>query len=350
MADDQPLGIYAIQAIADAAKKVGHGLSEVDWNPIGEAQNIGTHASGTMQDITDFFKNANKNPLALWTDPRYAQPPTPPPYKVVTNRDKEGVAAGYYTPTNEDQIKQLLSNAQPGQGLLGLGSVANLEKAQLTDSEYATLQKESAAGNQLAMSLLDEYKPTYLPTSVQSEEQIVSPYEKDIQGLPAEFNQLEQQEQAQQPNLSQVIPQVQAEAQSYSGISPNPESSQTIATGNQYAVDASSAIAASTPIFTAALKDLGTAAQLSVTSFPYTTIISDLLNRYAYQIESPSYPAPPINIPGVPSTIAQLWAAATGSQIGGGGITAPSTIGTPDQTGLSTPALTPAVNPGNTGG
>jgi hypothetical protein len=268
--------------------------------------------------------------------------------------DKFKNAAGdypsYFTPTNEDQIKQLISGAQPGQGLLGLQDVKGLEKPDLTDEEFGTLERESAAGNHLAMQLLDEYRPKYdTETATQREQGFTKPFTQDIGDLPSLYTNLQSQQSALDNQLPQALGQIQSVAQQYSGIAPQAPNAQTSALMNQYVGTANSAIVASSPVMTSALKDLGTAAELSVKTFPYTTLISDLLNRYAYQIESPSYPAPPINMPGVSNAIKQLFAASTGSQLGNTGISAPSTIGTPDNTGITTPSLAPASNPSSTG-
>lgn len=275
-------------------------------------------------------------------------PPTGKGFKDYLPEDKSGEIPESYTP-DESEISSMLSGAKPGSGILGVPSAKELEGT-LTDSEYETLEKESSRGNQLAMNLLDAYKPKYGLTSTQQEQQLVQPFVNEDKSLPSTFNALEQQQQTQDDNqLPSALAQVQQTAQQYSGISPQAPNAQTSALMNQYMSTASTAMAQATPVMDAGLKDLGTAAEISVKSFPYESLISDLLNRYAYQLESPSYPAPPIKIAGLSPALQKLFAASTGSQYGGGGLTAPSTLGTPDSSGLTTPALAPASNPSSTG-
>jgi len=219
----------------------------------------------------------------------------------------------------------------------------------ITDKEFETLQNESAKGNHFAMQLLDAYKPKYGPTAIQFEQSLTNPMVQDIKALPGLYNTLQEQQSIYDNQLPAALSQIEQTAKQYSGIAPQSPNAQTSALMNQYASIANNAIAASTPIMDAALKDLGTAAEISVRTFPYTTLIQDLLNRYAYQIESPSYSPPPMTWPGLPESIKKLFAASTGSVFGGGGITAPSTLGTPDQTGLTTPSLQPASNPSSSG-
>jgi hypothetical protein len=275
---------------------------------------------------------------------------TPPAaFKTYLPTNKAGATPTGYTPSNEEQIRQLLSNAQPGQGLLGLGVEPKTLESGLTDKEYETLERESAAGNQLAMSLLDEYKPKFGPTATQFEQSLAQPLVSDIKQLPTEFSSLEAQQEALNNVLPSNLAQVQQVAQQYSGISPQAPNAQTSALMSQYGNIAESAMNAATPVMTAAFKDLGNAAAISLRTFPYTTLVEDLLNRYAYQLESPSYPAPPINMPGLPASIAKLFTASTGGIIGQPSGTTPATVGTPDLSGLTTPALQPASNPSSSG-
>ena len=328
-----------MSAISDLYNKLHQG---------GETQEAGegiVNFGHVASDIGNWFKHLNYNPLSTWQNVSFATPPTPPPYKVVNPVNAAGEHPTNYTPTNEDQIKKLLGTGQSVPGF----SDKELESG-LTDAEYETLQKESASGNSLAMSLLDEYKSQYLLKSpVQQAQALVQPIVSDIQGLGSDFTSEEAQQKSLTDTLPQNIEQMQSTAAQYSGISPQAPNAQTTALDAQYGALAQQGINAATPIMSAAYKDLGNAAALSLKTFPYSTLIDDLLNRYAYQLESPSYPAPPVNLGAIPDAIKKLFSASTGSAISGLGIAAPSTLGTADQSGITAPALTPAVNPSSSG-
>jgi hypothetical protein len=262
-----------------------------------------------------------------------------------TNR--YGVTPEGYTPSNEVLIHQVMGGKEGTQGLAALQN-EGLLKPTVTDKEYETLEKEAASGNTLAMKLLDAYRPKFGISDTQYEEGLVHPFVQTLQDLPDLYKQLE----ATQPDqsLPSVLSDVQQVAQAYSGISPQAPNTQTEAVGSQYANIGASTAAAIAPIMNSALKDLGSAAEISMKTFPYQTLIQDLINRYAYQIESPSYPPPAFAWPGLPSDIAKLFQEATGSAFGGGTIGSGSTtIGSPDTSGISTPALQPAANPSYSG-
>lgn len=260
-------------------------------------------------------------------------------------KNSAGVTPEAYDP-NLAKVKQILSTSTPDQGLLNLPTDKQLE-GPLTDDEYATLEKESSRGNDLAMQLLTAYTPKYGESGTQYMQSFAKPLVNDIKGDESLYNNLQTQQSALDNNPSAALAQVASVAQQYSGISPQAPNAQTTALMSQYGSIANNAIASTTPVMDSALKDMGDAASISLKTFPYETLVSDLLNRYAYQIESPSYPPPPLNIPGISNAIKKLFTASTGTQFGAGGITTP---GTTDQTGLSTPNLAPASNPSSTGG
>ena len=322
-------------AIGDIYKKIQQGAKTQE---AGEGEVNFQHVA---DDIGNWFKHLNYNPLSTWQNVSLATPPTPPAYKVVNPVNAAGEHPTGYTPTNEDKIKQLLSTNQSVTGLTD----KELESG-LTDAEYETLQKQAAGGNSLAMSLLDEYKSQYLLKSpVQQAQALVQPLATDIQGLGSDFTSEEAQQQALTNTLPQNIEQMQSTAAQYSGISPQSPNAQTSALDAQYGSIAQQGMNAATPIMNAAYKDLGNAAALSLKTFPYSTLIDDLLNRYAYQLESPSYPAPPVNLGAIPDAIKKLFSASTGSTIGGSGIAAPSAIGTADKSGITSPPLQPNATP-----
>jgi hypothetical protein len=321
-------------------------------DPANILKSIGGNITGgkptdTLGDIIHGIRSTIASNTA--TDPSYTADVQGVPYKVYTPHNALGETPKIYDPTNEAAIQQLLENAKPGSGILGLNVPTHALETGITDDEYETLQRESAKGNQLAMSLLDEYRPKYGDTATQFEQGLVQPIANDIKQLPGDFTSLEQQQEELNNVLPSNLAQVEQVASQYSGISPQAPNAQTSALMSQYGNLAQNAINAATPVMTAAYKDLGNAADISIKTFPYTTLIEDLLNRYAYQLESPSYPAPPVNMPGLPASIAKLFAASTGSELGASGVTAPSTVGTPDLSGITTPALQPASNPSSSG-
>lgn len=299
----------------------------IDWNLLGDLSTIGKSFQGNTH-----------------TTPEKFTPYLPP--------NKAGAIPENYQPTNEDQIRALLSNPMPGQGLLGLSDTTKqLESSKgLSDDEYTTLEREAAAGNKMAMSLLDEYKPSYGPTGTQFEQQLTDPMVNELKQLPSLYSTLQAQQAALDNQLPSALSQIESTAQQYSGISPQAPNAQTTAMMNQYVNTANNAIAASNPVMTSALKDLGSAAEISVKTFPYTILIEDLLNRYAYQLESPSYTPPPINMPGVSAAIQKLFEASTGTQFGSTntGLTLPGQA-TASPINLAQPNLAPASNPSSSG-
>ena len=319
-----------------------------------DIQQIGSSIAGNLTGAhpTDFLGSLIKGARGWLQNETKADPMGGPPtgkgFKVYLPTDKAGALPETYQP-NEEKIKSILSDPASGQQLLGLPPTKELE-GPLTDDEYAKLETLSSKGNQLAMNLLDAYKPKYGPTGTQFEQSLTKPFTEELNQLPSMYNQLQEQQSQMDNQLPSALAQIQQTAKEYSGISPQAPNSQTTALMNSYLGTANNAIQASNPIMTSALKDLGTAAEISVKTFPYTTLIEDLLNRYAYQIESPSYPAPALQMPGISNAIQKLFTAATGSQLGATGAFAPpSAIGTPDNSGLTTPALVPASNPSSTG-
>jgi hypothetical protein len=315
-------------------------------------QNItGSKPSDPLGDIIHSIRNFIASNTQ--SDPQATADVKGEPFKVVKPPiNAAGQSAGYYTPDNEAQIKSILSSAKPGSGILGLGDTTKeLESPTLTDDEYYTLERESAAGNKLAMSLLDEYRPKYTETGTQFEQGMTKPFTQALNDLPSLYTNLQSQQSTLDNQLPQALGQIQSVAQQYSGIAPQAPNAQTSALMNQYIGTANNAIQSSAPVMTSALKDLGTAAELSVKTFPYTTLISDLLNRYAYQLESPSYTPPPINMPGVSDAIKKLFAASTGTQFGGTntGLSLPGQTPSTGPIDLAQPNLAPASNPSSSG-
>ena len=320
-----------------------------DIQQIGQA--IGGNITGAKpSDVLGNLIHGIRGWLTNETSPDpTAGPPTGKGFKVYEPKNASGVTPESYDP-NLAKVQQILSSAQPGQGLLNLPTDKQLE-GPLTDDEYAVLEKESSRGNDLAMQLLTAYKPQYGMSPTQTEQSLVKPEVNSIKGDQSLYDTLQSEQSAQDPTLGGNLSQIQSVAQQYSGISPQAPNAQTSAIMNQYMGQATSALAAITPVMDSALKDLGNAASISLRTFPYETLVSDLLNRYAYQLESPSYTPPPINMPGLPAGIQKLFEAATGTTIGGtnSGLALPgSGVSTP--VAGTQPNLAPASNPSSTGG
>lgn len=264
-------------------------------------------------------------------------------------KDKSGETPEGYTP-DVQKIQSLLQNAGPESGTQISESSKQLED-QLSDKEYEQLEKASASGNKLAMSLLTAYKPKYGKTWQQEEQSFTQPFVNALKQLPSEVDPLVAQEEALQPSVQSSIAQVQQQAESEAPA--NAEIQQPNATTNalmgQYAsASAPSVITSDMEPMISGLQDLANAAQISQKTFPYEGMISDLLNRYAYQIESPSYE--PSTVPSfLPDYLQKLIQASTGVSVNSGG-SSTSNLGVADQTGISTPSLAPSGGVSSTAG
>ena len=98
-------------AIGDIYKKIQQGAKTQE---AGEGEVNFQHVA---DDIGNWFKHLNYNPLSTWQNVSFATPPTPPAYKVVNPVNAAGEHPTGYTPTNEDKIKQLLGTGQSVTGL-----------------------------------------------------------------------------------------------------------------------------------------------------------------------------------------------------------------------------------------
>lgn len=180
----------------------------------------------------------------------------------------------------------------------------------MTDEQWQQLKKESDAGNTLAGQILKAYKPEWEPTATQDEQSIVQPFANALKALPGEYTSLEAQQAALTPSLASSTADVDAIAKQYGGVTPQSPDATTQSIANSYLGTAANAIKANTPIMESALKDMGTAAETSLKTFPYTAMLSDLLNRFAYNLESPSYLTTPEDTSNLPADLKQLMAAA----------------------------------------
>ena len=180
----------------------------------------------------------------------------------------------------------------------------------MSDAQWQTLKEEANNGNDLAGKILKAYKPEWEPTATQDEQSFVKPFVSALQDLPGEYKSLEAQQAALTPSLAQSTTDVDAIAKQYGGVTPIGPDATTQALANSYLNTAQSAISQSAPVMTAALKDMGKAAEESLKTFPYTSMLSDLLNRYAYNLESPSYLTTPQVTSGLPSDLLDLMKAA----------------------------------------
>ena len=180
----------------------------------------------------------------------------------------------------------------------------------INDAQWQTFKREADSGNELAKQILKAYKPEWEPTANQDEQSIVQPFANALKALPGEYTSLEAQQAALTPSLASSTADVDAIAKQYGGVTPNSPDATTQGIANSYLNTASSAIQANTPIMQSALKDMGSAAELSLKTFPYTAMLSDLLNRFAYNLESPSYPTTPEDTSNLPSDLQDLMKAA----------------------------------------
>lgn len=180
----------------------------------------------------------------------------------------------------------------------------------MSDAQWQTLKDEANNGNSLAGKILKAYKPEWEPTATQDEQSIVQPFANALKALPGEYTSLEAQQAAITPSLASSTADVDAIAKQYSGVTPQSPDATTQGIANSYLGTAANAIKANTPIMESALKDMGTAAEISLKTFPYTAMLSDLLNRFAYNLESPSYLTTPEDTSNLPADLKQLMAAA----------------------------------------
>jgi hypothetical protein len=298
------------------------GLESVWGNLIGTAQKglesvwgnlIGTHPTDVFGSIIHALRHASWNPL---TGVGGSSPQTTP-YETYLPKNAEGLAPENYQPNNEQTIRNLIAGG--GKNVLALPNEKALTSGKgLSDQEYTALEKESANGNPLAMKLLTAFKPQYGPTGSQYEQQLAQPFVNELQQLPSLYTSLEQQTQQQEDvSIPSALAQADKVAAEYSGVSPQAPNAQTESMMSQYGDIAANVQNAVAPIMTAGLKDLGDAAEISLKTFPYTSLISDLLNRYAYQVQSPYYPPPAMNWPGLSPAIQKLFQESTGSSITG---------------------------------
>jgi hypothetical protein len=221
------------------------------------------------------------------------------------------------------------------------------ESSTLSDADYEKLQSQAASGNELAKQLIKAYHPEF-ETPQTFEKGLVEPYVAALQGLPAEESQISSEAQSSLPTLATDESQAQQIAQSVSGVAPQAPNAMTQSLNSLYSQTTAAAIAQSNAVEQSALTDLGKAAAISQATFPNQTLVQDLLSRYAYQVESPSYTPASANYPGLPLWLQELFTGATGVQIGGGSTT--SNLGIPDITGLSSPNLASTSSPANAGG
>ena len=298
--------------------QITHALrNDYDWNPEswfggGSTGNLAEEAAKAEQKATE-----DTGPKANIS----TKPPT----------DKAGETPEDYT---------LEKGAELPKGLEGTGELSTAES--LTDKEYEALVDQADKGNSLATALLKEYKPKYGPTAAQFEQGLVSPFVKQLQSLPGELGPLEAQQNALYNAPGVGLGAADQIAQTYSGIAPQPENATTQAINAEFQNDVAGAAADLKPE-EQGLTDLGKAAKLSEKTFPYQSLVEDLLNRYAYQVESPSYQPTATNYPGLPDWLKKLFTGSTGVALGGGSNV--SNIGAP-----SPIPLAPDTPPANTAG
>lgn len=206
----------------------------------------------------------------------------------------------------------------------------------ITDKEYESLVGEANKGNKLADAILKEYHPKYGDTAAQFEQSLTQPFVKQLDSLSGELAPLEAGQEALQtaPGVGQAA--ANAISTTYSGKPVVGPDATTQALTNEFAADTAAAQADLKPE-EQGLADLGKAAKLSEKTFPYQSLVEDLLNRYAYQVESPSYQPTATNYPGLPDWLKTLFTGSTGVELGGGSTT--SNVGVPDLTGVSVPSL-----------
>ena len=216
----------------------------------------------------------------------------------------------------------------------------------VTDKEYEALVGEANKGNKLAAQLVKLYAPKYGPTSAQIEQGLVSPFVKQLTSLPGQLAPLEAQQSALYTAPGVGMGAADQIAQSYSHVAPAAPAATTTALNAEFANDVAGAQADLKPE-EQGLTDLGKAAKLSEKTFPYQSLVEDLLNRYAYQVESPSYQPTATNYPGLPDWLKTLFTGSTGVQLGGGSNV--SNLGVPDLTGVSVPSLS-TQSPSSTSG
>jgi hypothetical protein len=219
----------------------------------------------------------------------------------------------------------------------------------LSDTDFSKLESEAANGNKLAEELIKAYKPDW-QNPYSFEKSLVQPYVSAIQDLPAEESQISAEGQAAIPPASSDISQAQQIAQSVSGVAPQSPDPLTQSLGSLYSQTTAAAIAQSNAVEQQSLTDLGKAAKLSQESFPYTSYIQDLLNRYAYQIESPSYTTAPVELGQLPASIQALFqGAGVSSSLTGNPLTALGGATLPTDTPLPAPAGTGGTGVGGAG-